>query len=494
MKFASTRSQAAAVTAAQAIYQGLAADGGLFVPQDIPQIRSEDLTKMAAMNYAQRAAYILSYFLTDYSGQELTTATDGAYSEQNFPGSVAPVVNIDAQNSVLELWHGKTSAFKDMALQILPYLLTMAVKKEQIDKQILILVATSGDTGKAALEGFQDIPGTKIAVFYPVDGVSDIQKLQMATQEGDNVHVFVVKGNFDDAQTGVKKIFADEHFKKQIADKGYLFSSANSINWGRLVPQIVYYFSAYIDLVTQRVIKNGDKVNFSVPTGNFGNILAGYYAKCMGLPVHKLICASNANNVLTDFINTGVYDRRRSFYQTNSPSMDILISSNLERFLYLMSDKDTAWVADCMQLLNTVGCYAVPPTLLNKIQAQMAAYSCSEAQTCAQIQKMYREHKYLLDTHTAVAYLAAQEYRQATGDRLHTVTLSTASAFKFSADVLKALGSTEATGDSFAQNKLLSELTGQSIPARIRALENAVVRHEGIVEKQEMFAAINAVL
>lgn len=494
MKFISTRGQNEPVSSARAIYQGLAKDGGLFVPEHIPSINLQEIAALSSKPYHERAGIIIGKFLTDYAAQELDYATSSAYSANNFPTQVAPVVNIDNQYSVLELWHGKTSAFKDMALQILPYLLTIAMKKEQIDRQVLILVATSGDTGKAALEGFQDVPDTRIVVFYPEDGVSDIQKLQMATQQGENVHVFAVKGNFDDTQTGVKNIFANADMNAQIAELGYQFSSANSINWGRLVPQIVYYFSAYSDLVQNKVIKLGDKINFCVPTGNFGNILAGYYAKCMGLPVNKFICASNANNVLTDFINQGVYDRNRPFYQTNSPSMDILISSNLERFLYLISGQNSALVADYMRQLNETGRYEIPPELLAKVQQEMSGYCYDGAQTCAEILDIYKNKQYLLDTHTAVAYKAAEDYRQQSGDQTHTVILSTASAFKFSQDVLVALEQDVAALNSFEQNRLLSKLSGQAIPTRIKQLEHAAIRHQTVIDKEQMFAAIKSIL
>lgn len=494
MQFISTRGKNQPVSSARAIYQGLATDGGLFLPNSIPQLTLSDIEALGAMSYSERASYIIGKFLTDYTTEELNYATGSAYAQQNFPKQAAPVVNIDTQYSVLELWHGKTSAFKDMALQILPYLLTIAMKKEQIDKQVLILVATSGDTGKAALEGFQDVPGTRIVVFYPQDGVSDIQKLQMATQAGENVHVFAVRGNFDDTQTGVKNIFSNPEMSEQIAALGYQFSSANSINWGRLVPQIVYYFSAYVDLVQDKVINLGDQVNFCVPTGNFGNILAGYYAKCMGLPVNKFICASNANNVLTDFINQGVYDRNRPFYQTNSPSMDILISSNLERFLYLISGGNAELINGYMSELNAEGRYAISPELLSKVQAEMSAYSYDGTQTCREIMDVYKNKHYLLDTHTAVAYKAAEDYRTQTGDKTHTVILSTASPFKFSADVLLSLEQDIKGLNSFEQNRLLSNISGQGIPERIAQLETATVRHQDVINKEEMFQAIKSIL
>ena len=493
MKFKSTRGSVKELFSAQAISQGIAEDGGLFVPTEIPQLDLTEIALLTNMSYAERAENILKLFLTDYSGEELKYCTQQAYSQESFGKTVAPVLTLSEQTSVLELWHGKTAAFKDMALQILPHLLTVALKKEAIDKKILILVATSGDTGKAALEGFKNVAGTKIIVFYPVDGVSDIQKLQMTTQDGDNVHVTAVEGNFDDAQTGVKKIFSDKQISAEIEKSGYQFSSANSINWGRLVPQIVYYFSSYIDLVQAKTIALGDKVNFSVPTGNFGNILAGYYAKLMGLPVNKFICASNLNNVLTDFINTGEYNRNREFFKTNSPSMDILISSNLERFLHKITG-DSSLVAKYMADLATSGSYQVDKITLGKIKQVMQAYCFDEKQTELAILEVYEKHRYLLDTHTAVAYLAAEQYQQETLDKTHTIVLSTASAFKFSKDVLKALKQNSTNLDSFQQNELLEKITGQATPQKIKDLKNSPVIHKQVINKQDMFAAITAVL
>lgn len=493
MKFKSTRGSVKELFSAQAISQGIAEDGGLFVPTDIPKLDLAEIALLSNMSYAERAENILKLFLTDYSEEELKYCTQQAYSQESFGKTVAPVLTLSEQTSVLELWHGKTAAFKDMALQILPHLLTVALKKEAIDKKILILVATSGDTGKAALEGFKNVAGTKIIVFYPVDGVSDIQKLQMTTQDGDNVHVVAVEGNFDDAQTGVKKIFSDKQMSAEIEKLGYQFSSANSINWGRLVPQIVYYFSAYIDLVQAKTISLGDKVNFSVPTGNFGNILAGYYAKLMGLPVNKFICASNLNNVLTDFINTGEYNRNREFFKTNSPSMDILISSNLERFLHKITG-NSSLVAQYMADLVSCGSYQVDEITLGKIKHEMQAYCFDEDQTELAILAVYEKYHYLLDTHTAVAYLAAEQYQQETLDKTHTVVLSTASAFKFSKDVLKALKQNLTNLDSFQQNELLEKITGQETPQRIKDLQNAPVIHKQVINKKDMFAAITTVL
>ena len=352
-------------TAAGAIKQGLAPDGGLYMPENIPMLEKGELEKLAGMSYPERAATVLSKFLTDYTYEELLADCSEAYSEARFPGGAAPVSALGSKMRILELWHGPTAAFKDMALQIMPRLFVRALKKTGEKRTALILVATSGDTGKAALEGYKDVDGVKIAVFYPVDGVSRVQKLQMATQEGGNVDVFAVKGNFDDAQNGVKKIFSDLEMKKALDEKGYFFSSANSINWGRLAPQIVYYISAYCDLVSSGDIALGEKIDICVPTGNFGNIFAAYIAKRMGLPVGKFVCASNKNNILTDFLNTGVYDRNRAFHTTMSPSMDILISSNLERLLYLVAGSEQT--AAYMKELNATGKYKVSDEILAKI-------------------------------------------------------------------------------------------------------------------------------
>ena len=363
-------------TAAGAIKQGLAPDGGLFMPETIPSLENGELEALAKMSYPERAATVLSKFLTDYTYDELLSDCSEAYSEARFPGGAAPVSALGSKMRILELWHGPTAAFKDMALQIMPRLFVRALKKTGEKRTALILVATSGDTGKAALEGYKDVDGVKIAVFYPVDGVSRVQKLQMATQEGKNVDVFAVKGNFDDAQNGVKKIFSDLEMKKALDEKGYFFSSANSINWGRLVPQIVYYVSAYCDLVASGDIKLGEKIDVCVPTGNFGNIFAAYIAKKMGLPVGKFVCASNKNNILTDFLNTGVYDRNRAFHTTMSPSMDILISSNLERLLYLVAGCEAT--AGYMKELGATGKYKVSDEILAKIRSEFAGYYCDE--------------------------------------------------------------------------------------------------------------------
>ena len=415
-----------------------------------------------------------------------------AYGSQFDDAAVAPVKMLQDGTAVLELYHGPTCAFKDMALQMLPHLLTASLKKCGEEREVCILVATSGDTGKAALEGFADIPRTKIIVFYPENGVSDVQKLQMTSQSGENVLVSAVKGNFDDAQTGVKLIFGNEEFAEQLSQKGWFLSSANSINWGRLLPQVVYYFSAYCDLVNSGKVTLGDPVNFVVPTGNFGDILAGWYAKQMGLPVHKLVCASNANNVLTDFIRTGTYDRNRPFYTTTSPSMDILVSSNLERLLYCLTG-DARQVAGYMQELKESGWYTVSEELKKKVTEEFWAGCCDDARTMETIREVFQREAYLMDPHTAVAYSVLEQYRSETGDKTPTVVLSTASPFKFCDSVLRALGEqTDAPGTVLLEQ--LTEKTGVTAPAPLAALKNKTVRFTGCTEKEEMIRVVDGFL
>ncbi len=494
MQYVSTRNGNLRLQASEAIVMGLSRDGGLFLPETIPQLAPDALEKLAEMNYQQRAAAIMKQFLPDFTEEELAGFAAKAYA---VPGKfdhkdVAPVVKLDDQTHILELWHGPTSAFKDMALQMLPYLLTASLEKTGEEKTVCILVATSGDTGKAALEGFRDVPKTKILVFYPKDGVSDIQKLQMATQAGENVGVCAVVGNFDDAQSGVKKIFSDEQLRQQLAENGYFLSSANSINWGRVLPQLAYYISAYCDLVKNGSIHAGDPVNICVPTGNFGNILAAYYTRCMGLPIAKLICASNANNVLTDFIETGVYDKNRPFYTTSSPSMDILISSNLERLLYLLTGSDAA-VRGYMEQLNTTGRYEVTPELKQKIQAVFSAGCCDDQGTAETIAKMYQKYGYLMDTHTAVAWKVMEDYRAKTGDMTPTVVASTASPFKFCGSVLEALGETKLAAGTEILDQLTAK-TGKTAPAPLAGLKGKTVRFTQSVEKSEMSEVVKEML
>ncbi len=472
-------------TAAGAIKQGLAPDGGLFMPESIPGLEEGELLSLAKMSYPERAATVLSRFLTDYTYEELLSDCSEAYSEARFPGGAAPVSALGNKMRVLELWHGPTAAFKDMALQIMPRLFVRALKKTGEKRTALILVATSGDTGKAALEGYKDVEGVKIAVFYPVDGVSRVQKLQMATQEGENVDVFAVKGNFDDAQNGVKKIFSDLEMKKALDEKGYFFSSANSINWGRLVPQIVYYISAYCDLVASGDIKLGDKIDVCVPTGNFGNIFAAYIAKKMGLPVGKLVCASNKNNILTDFLNTGVYDRNRAFHTTMSPSMDILISSNLERLLYLVAGSEAT--AGYMKELNATGKYKVSDEILAKIKSEFVGCYCDEEGTAKTIRELYKGYNYLSDTHSAVGISCACQYLDASGEGAaeRIVIASTASPYKFASSVYEALES-KPSPEGTAALDALTALTGVPITAPLAGLDKKTVRFTRVIESEEM--------
>ena len=485
MHYVSTRDAARRLTASEAIVEGLSRDGGLYLPEQIPQITLAQIEALAKLPYPQRAAKLMKLYLDEFTEEELLGFAEKAYGPEKFDTpAAAPVVNPEEGVYVQELWHGPTCAFKDMALQMLPYLLTASLRKTGEEKTVCILVATSGDTGKAALEGFRDVDRTKILVFYPDGGVSDMQKLQMVTQEGSNVGVCAVRGNFDDAQTGVKRIFSDEALREELAARGYFLSSANSINWGRVLPQIVYYVSSYCDLLSSGAIMAGQKINVCVPTGNFGNILAGFYAKKMGVPIAKLICASNENNVLTDFIKTGTYDRNRPFYQTASPSMDILISSNLERLLSLLSGSDEA-VCGYMKSLSETGKYTVSEPILRAIQAEFACGFCTDAQGAETIGKLFREKHYLLDTHTAVAYTVLNAYRAASGDRTPTVIESTASPFKFCASVLDALGVTQHRPGTqiLAQ---LTEVTGRPAPGPLAALAGKAVRFDEVAGRADM--------
>ncbi|MDL2280795.1 threonine synthase [Selenomonadales bacterium OttesenSCG-928-I06] len=504
MQYLSTRGYKDKFSAAAAIEKGIAQDGGLFVPEYIPTFAKEELQGLILSSYEDRAVAVLKKYLTDYTEEELREAAKEAYKKNDLNNNVvgfsseepAPLVKLKSDKAVLkdlhilELFHGPTSAFKDMALQILPHLLTKALEKTGEKSDVVILVATSGDTGKAALEGFRDVERIKIIVFYPEEGVSDIQKLQMLTQEGNNVEVIAVRGNFDDAQNGVKEIFTSEDFNQELLTKGYKLSSANSINWGRLVPQIVYYFSAYLDLVKNKEIELGEKVNFSVPTGNFGNILALYYAKLMGLPVGKLICASNKNNILTDFLKTGVYDRNRHFYKTYSPSMDILISSNLERLLYQITKEDTSKVAELMESLKTEGKYAVEPEYLKKIQEDFFPSWADDEKTLEVIEEEFADSGYPLDPHTAVAFNAAKEYRKATADFAPLVVVSTASPYKFSDTVLNALDKNKyeelKTTSEFAILKALFAKIKMPVPFGLANLENQNILHKKVCNKEEM--------
>ena len=490
MNYISTRGNNQKMTSAQAIIAGLADDGGLFVPDELPQVDMEFIKGLTKLSYQERAARVLGCFLTDYTDEEIKGCVERAYGGGKFDDAAVAPLNIMEDVSVLELWHGPTSAFKDMALQLLPQLLSTALKKTGEKNQVLILVATSGDTGKAALEGFRDVEQTKIIVFYPENGVSRIQKLQMVTQQGENVAVTAVKGNFDDAQSGVKAIFSDREFNAKLNEAGVSLSSANSINWGRLVPQIVYYFSAYADLLKAGVIRAGDEISFTVPTGNFGDILAGYYALRMGLPVKKLICASNTNNVLTDFLTTGVYDRNRDFFKTISPAMDILISSNLERLLYHVTN-DAAQVAEWMKSLAETGRYDVGAEVLAKIQATFGCDWADDQKTMETINAVYGERKYIADTHTAVAWDSAHKY-MLQGNAEPMVVVSTASPYKFNESVLTALGEAIEGMDEFQLLDKLQSMNSFKIPAGLAALKNAEVRHGNVVEKTAMPQAVAA--
>lgn len=494
MLYRSTRNNNAEVSSAQAIAQGISEEGGLFVPESFPQISMEDLLGLSKKGYVDRAIFVLGKFLTDFTPEELRSCVENAYAQEKFSSeSIAELVHIYSGRYMLELWHGPTCAFKDMALQLLPHLLTTSAKKVLSNKEIAILVATSGDTGKAALEGFKDVAGTKMLVFYPEDGVSNIQKLQMITQEGNNVDVCAIKGNFDDAQTGVKQIFTDKRLGEEMLAHNIVFSSANSINWGRLVPQVVYYFSAYCDLLESGEIRPGDAINVVVPTGNFGNILSAYYAKKMGLPVQRFICASNANNVLTDFISTGIYDRNRPFHTTVSPSMDILISSNLERLIYDMSGCDDKEVSRLFDLLAREGRYQVSDSVREKIQSEFYGGFCDDVQTKETIKRVFDTYSYLCDTHTAVAVKVYEDYREKTGDTTKTVIASTASPYKFTNSVLEAIGG-DTSADDFTQLKELSERSKTEIPAQLAGLKDKEVRFTRSIEKSEMEMVVKQAL
>ena len=479
MNYNSTRNAALQVTAAQAIAQGISEEGGLFVPQSFPQV---DVKAICALDYPEMAAAIVGQYLTDYSQEFLQEAAKATYGAA-FGGKAGYLAPVSDEVYSLELWHGPTCAFKDYALQLMPKLLVEAKKNLDRTEKTLILVATSGDTGKAALDGYHDIPGVEIAVFYPTGGTSEIQRLQMATQEGANVAVYAVRGNFDDAQTGVKKVFGDTAIAAELAKRNIRLSSANSINWGRLVPQIVYYFYAYFRLAEQGAVEWGKPVDFCVPTGNFGDILAGYYAKQMGLPVGRLVCASNKNNVLTDFLRTGTYDARRTFYKTTSPSMDILISSNLERLLYHVSGSSEK-VAGWMQELSATGKYTVDAETLAKIQQSFAAGYADDADGAAEIKARFDGDHYLCDTHTAVAFRVAETRRT----DAPMVVLSTASPFKFPRDVLTALGG-EAPASDFAAMAALTAETSAEAPASLRELDKLEVRFKTVLQPADIRTA-----
>lgn len=490
--YKSTRNDNVTVTASQAILKGLAQDGGLFVPECIPGLDT-DMDTLAGMTYQETAYEVMKQFLTDFTEEELKSCIAKAYDEKFDTEEIAPLKQAD-QAYYLELFHGATIAFKDMALSILPHLFTTSARKNQVKNEIVILTATSGDTGKAALAGFADVPGTRIVVFYPKNGVSPIQEKQMVTQRGDNTFVVGIKGNFDDAQTGVKQIFGDKELEAEMERAGFQFSSANSINIGRLVPQIVYYVYAYAKLYGKGEVKKGEKVNVVVPTGNFGNILAAYYAKNMGVPLGKLICASNENKVLYDFFGTGTYDRNREFILTTSPSMDILISSNLERLIYRISGSDAEKNADLMSKLNHDGVYAITPEMREQLVDFYGNYA-TEEETAEEIASLYQKTGYVLDTHTAVASCVYRKYRKETGDNAKAVIASTASPYKFTRSVMNAID--KETYDRLSDFELVDELhklSGVAVPRAIEEIRTAPVLHDTVVDKDEMKAIVKKFL
>lgn len=489
MKFISTRGKTEVLNAATAIAKGLADDGGLFVPEGFPLITEQELQNMLDMDYAERACTVLHKYLEEYDVQELLQACKVAYAKFD-DNDAAPLVKLDDKLFVMELFHGPTLAFKDVALTLLPYLLRRGCDISGIKEEVLILVATSGDTGKAALEGFKDAEGVKIMVFYPSEGVSEMQKLQMCTQEGNNVNVVAVKGNFDDCQTAVKKIFVDKDINAEFKSKGIVLSSANSMNFGRLVPQVSYYFSAYCDLVSAGEINMGDKVNFVVPTGNFGNILAGYYAKKMGLPVDKLVCASNSNNVLTEFFASGTYDANREFFKTMSPSMDILISSNLERLVFELSGRNPSVTEARMEELKKSKRYSVSEKEKENLDKEFFADYTDEEECKQTISSVFDEYGYVLDPHTAVAYDVAVAFNDYVKNGNTTVILSTASPYKFSHDVLNAITG-GAPSDAFKSAELLSAESAMPIPEQILQLKHKQKRFSKVIDRNE---TVNAVM
>ena len=494
MRYISTRNNCEPVSAAAAIAQGMVPAGGLFVPEAIPTVPADEIAAMAGKSYQEIAQWILGKYLSDYTAEDIADCVQGAYNTNFDTPEIAPLVKLNDKEYILELWHGPTAAFKDMALQLTPRLLVKAIQKLQLDKEVIILVATSGDTGKAALEGFKNVDGTRIIVFYPAHGVSKVQELQMVTTDGPNTSVVGVEGNFDDCQSAVKEIFADKALAERMAQAGYQFSSANSINWGRLLPQIVYYFVAYLNLVNQNSIAYGDKVDFVVPTGNFGNILAAWYAGQMGLPVGQLVCASNKNRVLADFFATGVYDRRRDFYQTNSPSMDILISSNLERFLFAMTGNDGDKVAQWMDELKTAGHFTVDAATRETMNRFVAGGAADETETLHMIKQCFVESHYLLDTHTAVALKVSREYHAAHhADRVAVID-STAHPCKFVASVMSAFGELPAQADELALLDQLVTMAGISQHRGLQNLDKKPVLHNTVCGKEEISATVQNIL
>ena len=489
--YKSTRNADKTVTASQAILKGLAEDGGLFVPTELPKL-DVTMDELKTMSYQETAYAVMKQFLTDFTEEELKHCINSAYDSKFDTEVIAPLVKV-GDTYHLELFHGATIAFKDMALSILPHLLTTAAKKNNVTKDIVILTATSGDTGKAALAGFADVPGTKIIVFYPKNGVSKVQELQMVTQKGDNTSVVAIHGNFDNAQSGVKALFEDKELEKELSDAGYQFSSANSINIGRLVPQVVYYVYAYAKLLENEEIENGEEINVTVPTGNFGNILAAYYAKQMGVPIAKLICASNENKVLFDFFKTGKYDRNREFVLTSSPSMDILISSNLERLIYTIAGQDAKKNSELMEALKIDGVYEITPEMKEKLSDFEGGYS-TEEETKETIGGTYKSTGYVMDTHTAVAAHVSRAYRDASKDQKKMLVASTASPYKFARSVMTAIDEKYDELEEFALIDELEKVSGVAIPNAIEEIRNAQIRHTKECDADKMKETVKEIL
>ncbi len=489
--YKSTRNADKTVTASQAILKGLAEDGGLFVPTELPKL-DVTMDELKTMSYQETAYAVMKQFLTDFTEEELKHCINSAYDSKFDTEVIAPLVKV-GDTYHLELFHGATIAFKDMALSILPHLLTTAAKKNNVTKDIVILTATSGDTGKAALAGFADVPGTKIIVFYPKNGVSKVQELQMVTQKGDNTSVVAIHGNFDNAQSGVKALFEDKELEKELSDAGYQFSSANSINIGRLVPQVVYYVYAYAKLLENEEIENGEEINVTVPTGNFGNILAAYYAKQMGVPIAKLICASNENKVLFDFFKTGKYDRNREFVLTSSPSMDILISSNLERLIYTIAGQDAKKNSELMEALKKDGVYEITPEMKEKLFDFEGGYS-TEEETKETIGGTYKSTGYVMDTHTAVAAHVSRAYRDASKDQKKMLVASTASPYKFARSVMTAIDEKYDELEEFALIDELEKVSGVAIPNAIEEIRNAQIRHTKECDADKMKETVKEIL
>lgn len=488
--FQSTRNKNNKVTASQAVLQGLAVDGGLYVPSKLPDFNL-NFNELSQLSYQEIALKILQPFFDDYTSEELAYCVNSAYDQKFDTSEIAPLKKV-GNEFFLELFHGSTIAFKDMALSILPYLMTTAAKKNHVENEIVILTATSGDTGKAAMAGFADVPGTSIIVFYPKDGVSQIQERQMVTQKGINTHVIAIDGNFDAAQTNVKKMFNNEALREKLSANGKQFSSANSMNIGRLFPQVVYYVYAYAQLIKQGEITVDESINFSVPTGNFGNILAAYYAKAIGLPINKLICASNENHVLTDFFNSGAYDKNRDFFVTTSPSMDILVSSNLERLIFHLTDDDDQATAQFMSDLESKGEYRITDDMQAQLKDFFAGFA-TEDQTTEQIAQTFKTEQYIEDPHTAVAEAVYQKYLNKTGDQTTSVIVSTASAYKFPRVVVEAInGLTDA--DDFELVKTLNQISNIEIPSAVKDLFTAEIRHQTVVAEDEMQSIVTSIL